>query len=517
MLNSTWIHGGVAGLVLVVLIHGAWAHEPHRVSEIGEQPAIPAHVSQAAILNGSVTFEEIVGAGERLFSAQFNKLDGQGRPAATGHPAHTKRVVGHLPDFIRTGGPDANSCAGCHNQPRVGGAGEFVSNVFVLAQLEEGLTDSVAAEFSNERNTLGMMGAGPIELLAREMTAELFEQRKTLIKEAQAAKTPVTKVLEAKGVTFGKLTALPNGLLDTSKVEGIDEDLIVKPFHQKGVSRSLREFSINAMNHHHGMQPVERFGYEETKSRDYDQDGVPDELSEGDITAISIFQAQLNTPGRVLPRDPAIRAAIVRGERRFSDLGCASCHLPVLVLDDPKFCEPYAFNLTGTLNDPRRSYCVDLSTQGELPRPERTTDGKLLIKAYTDLKRHVICDKDIAHFCNEKKRQAGVAQNQFLTRKLWDVGNSAPYGHRGDLTTLTEAILCHGGEGRKSRDAFAVLKPTEQADVIEFLKSLQVLPAGAPLIVDNAQVAATPIGTALPLQPLPETSDHAQTVGDEPK
>ena len=29
---------------------------------------------------------------------------------------------------------------------------------------------------------------------------------------------------------------------------------------------------------------------------------------------------------------------------------------------------------------------------------------------------------------------------EFLTRKLWDVGSSDPYGHRGDLTTMTEAI-----------------------------------------------------------------------------
>jgi hypothetical protein len=43
----------------------------------------------------------------------------------------------------------------------------------------------------------------------------------------------------------------------------------------------------------------------------------------------------------------------------------------------------------------------------------------------------------------------------FLTRKLWDVGNTDPYGHRGDLTTTTEAILYQGGEARASPDAFA--------------------------------------------------------------
>jgi hypothetical protein len=71
----------------------------------------------------------------------------------------------------------------------------------------------------------------------------------------------------------------------------------------------------------------------------------------------------------------------------------------------------------------------------------------------------------------------------FLTRKLWDAGNSAPYGHRGDLTTLTQAILAHGGEGRVSRDAFAALSKDDRDEVVEFLKSLQIVPDGTPTLV----------------------------------
>ena len=50
---------------------------------------------------------------------------------------------------------------------------------------------------------------------------------------------------------------------------------------------SLREFTNNAMNHHHGMQTVERFG----AGIDPDQDGHVDELTVGDVTAATIFQA----------------------------------------------------------------------------------------------------------------------------------------------------------------------------------------------------------------------------------
>lgn len=36
--------------------------------------------------------------------------------------------------------------------------------------------------------------------------------------------------------------------------------LVIRPFHQAGRVVSLREFSNNAFNHHHGIQSSERFG-----------------------------------------------------------------------------------------------------------------------------------------------------------------------------------------------------------------------------------------------------------------
>lgn len=77
-------------------------------------------------------------------------------------------ILRTIPGFIRTSGTDSTSCADCHNQPTIGGAGGFVTNVFVLAQTLDPVTDSVGAEFSDERNTLGMNGSGAIEMLARE-------------------------------------------------------------------------------------------------------------------------------------------------------------------------------------------------------------------------------------------------------------------------------------------------------------------------------------------------------------
>ena len=463
----------------------AQSHSP----VIGERPALEEHINQTEIENGAIEFKRLLRIGESIFAARWTKLDGQGRPAATGSGTPTKRDASHDPGFIRTSGTDSTSCADCHNQPTIGGAGGFVANVFVLAQTLDPVTDSVSAEFSNERNTLGMNGSGAIEMLAREMTTDLFNIRDAAVSEARSSKTSVTKRLDTKGINFGQITASPGGTLDVSGVQGVDPDLIIKPFHQKGVVNSVRVFTVNAFNHHHGMEAVERFGVGQKDSQgnvitthDFDEDGVPDELSVGDITAATIFQVAMNIPGRLISNDPARRAAAERGEEQFSAIGCADCHKPALTLNSSTFSEPNPFNPAGNLRlqDVRRPYTFDLTRDIPMPRLERSGPYGAIVRAYTDLKRHVICDSADPFFCNERLIQSGVPINQFITRKLWDVGNTAPYGHRGDLTTITEAILHHAGEGRLARERFAALTDEQKAEVVEFLKQLQILPNGSP-------------------------------------
>jgi len=337
-----------------------------------------------------------------------------------------------------------------------------------------------------------MQGSGAIEMLAREMSVELRNQRAAGMQQARASGQPVRVNLSTKGVSFGALVAHPGGHYDNTEVQGIDADLVLKPFHQKGVVVSLREFSVNAMNHHHGMQAVERFGMARTGSADFDQDDVADELSVGDITVVTLYQAALGVPGQgvpgqVLPSDTETLVSTLVGERIFERVGCADCHVPLLALQGREFVEPNPFNPSGTAGVAElRNIRFDLTTQGQLPRLEPAADGGALVRAYTDLKRHNLCDEEIRHLCNEQLVQAGVATELFVTRKLWDVGNSAPYGHKGDLTTLTEAIDVHGGEARYSRDAYFALDQRGRDAVIDFMKSLQMLPPGTPdLIVDS--------------------------------
>jgi cytochrome c peroxidase len=451
-----------------------------------DEPIVPNSVEQSDINSGALKFGEINDHGEALFIAAFNTCDGRGRPETTGGGAK-RAVPTHDEDGealsagqvakLRTSAPDSDSCAGCHASPEPGGAGDFVANVFVLAQVLDPVTQSVSPTRSNSRNTLGMHGSGPIEMLTREMTVDL-----------QAAATGLPNgihTISSKGIDF-EIEVAGGAVVATDG--GIDADLIVKPFHQAGKVISLREFTDNAMNHHHGMQAEERFDLNPAKGfdPDYDADGVERELTIGDLTAISVWQAQLSTPTQVIPK--GMKGVVKNGEGVFDDIGCTSCHVPEMTLSSRDFVEPNPFNPPGTCasaTDGCPDYSFDMTEEGDSPRLEKGPSGTAIVRPYTDLKRHSLCDDEgpgaIRWFCNEQLAQGredaidGTPGTEFfLTRKLWDVGNTAPYGHRGDLTTITEAILQHGGEGRASRDAFEASSVDDQKALVTFLKTLQI-------------------------------------------
>jgi hypothetical protein len=438
---------------------------------IHDTPALGVHFSQADVLR--MPFPQVVAAGQRLFVTDFNVCDGAGRPGTNGGVKARTPDAMLGPRFTRISGPEANSCAGCHNQPQAGGAGDFVANVFVLAQNAMPVSGTILnPDFTQtwlERNTLGMFGSGAIELLGREMTHALQDERAQAIARARAAGTNVTVALRAKGVSFGSLVAHPDGSVDTAGVVGVDPDLVIKPFSRKGMMRSVREFTVNAFNQHHGMQAVERFG----EGTDPDGDGVIDELLVGDITAASIFQEALPVPVQAPPGWNA--RTVLRGQRLFGQVGCTSCHIPALPLESTVFCDPDPLNPSSgpfaTFNDTSQSYCFDLRQTSGLRGP--------MVAAYTDLKRHVICDANKPQLCNEPSSplqtsdsMQPVPSDEFLTAKLWDVGNSAPWGHRGDLDTIYAAIVAHGGEAAPVEAAFEALAAADQSAVVAFLKTL---------------------------------------------
>jgi hypothetical protein len=485
--------------------------------QIGSEKAIQRHLQDGEEFE--ISIEALIAHGEALFRANWTVQEGAGRPLTKGTGAGLSDPRSPLlfpRNFNRISAPDANSCFGCHAVPRSGGGGDIVANVFVLGQRFDFATfdesDPVATRGSrdeqgravtsqsiaNERATIGMFGAGYLEMLAREMTVDLQRIRNLIHPGGSRA-------LHTKGVSFGVLSRTPDGKWDTSRVEGLPStslvpagsatppSLIVRPFHQAGRVVSLREFSNNAYNHHHGIQTTERFGM----GTDPDGDGFKDEMTRADVTAVSVYQAALAVPGRVIPRDRVVEGAIRLGEQRFSEIGCASCHRPTLPLNPAGavFSEPNPFNPPGNLRPGEASeFRVDL-TSDKLPQPRLKPDplGVIHVPAFTDMKLHDICSGpqdpngellDMQHAAGTPEFFAG--NRFFLTKRLWGAASEPPYFHHGRFTTLREAVLAHAGEALASRTAYASLPAAEQDAVIEFLKSLRILPEGSKaLVVDE--------------------------------
>ncbi len=513
----------------------AWAQNPN--SQVGREVAIPIHLQDGEEFTTPIV--HLIQYGAQLFNAKFTIQEGAGRPKSkgTGAPISDPSSPLVFPrNFDRLSSPDANSCSGCHNAPVAGAGGDRVTEVFVLAQRFDHLTfdhsDGIATRgavdesgkfvtmdnATNDRKTIGMNGSGFVEMLARQMTADLQAER-------DATSPGNSTQLASKGVFFGTLVHNGDGTWNVSQVQGFaapslstkgttPPSLIIRPLHQVGNVISIRQFSNNAFNHHHGMQAEERFGL----NADPDGDGVTNELTTADLTAISLFQATLSVPGRVIPNNPAVERANLLGEAVFNKIGCATCHATLpLTSNNPGlpgqpgwiYFEPNPYNPATGPNSPNLqlgptnypvsapALTVDL-TSNALPLPRlRAHNGSVLVEAYTDLKLH-----DISATSNpatdpeceplDQNQPAGssgffAGNCKFITRKLWGFYNQGgAFMHHGKFTTAREAVEAHNGEALSQRLSFDALPPDLQNDLIEFLKSLQVLPRGSKsLVVDE--------------------------------
>ncbi len=120
------------------------------------------------------------------------------------------------------------------------------------------------------------------------------------------------------------------------------------------------------------------------------------------------------------------------GRDLFSQIGCATCHRPLLRTGD--------------------------SPVAALKNRE--------FAAYTDLLLHDM-GPDLADIC------VGLATPaDFRTEPLLDLRGAEHFLHDGRATSLEQAIDLHGGEAAGARDRFKTLSDADRAAVVAFLKSL---------------------------------------------
>ena len=388
--------------------------------------------------------------GDELFSHPFTAtVDGY----ADGHFTSFRRVHAGV-----RGGLDTFSCSGCHSVGGPDGAGAATQNALLDGDAEHHTS-------ALQRNPPAMLGLGLVQALGAEMTVELQGERDQGKIVAASHAKPVLVDLTTHGLSFGSILVRPDGSVDPGKVEGVDGDLVVKPFGWKGTGSRLRRFVEDAARIHFGIQShvlaIQHKNHPDPAHLgsgpnwwDPDGDGHTRELEEGTLTAGAVYLAMLETPVIIPPSDAGLRDHWANGSALFTAAGCEGCHKRQLVLANTLWHE--------TADTTKGGVTVDLFAEGDLPR------GTNAVNLFSDLKRHAMGPG----LADRHDNELGIGRDVFLTRPLWGLAETAPYLHDGRAATLPEAILEHGGEAQRSRDAFHALSAPDQADVHVFLLSL---------------------------------------------
>jgi CxxC motif-containing protein (DUF1111 family) len=154
------------------------------------------------------------------------------------------------------------------------------------------------------------------------------------------------------------------------------------------------------------------------------------------LDAVVLYARTLAVPARRQPGD----AAVQRGEASFERAGCASCHVPTL-------------------------HSAGLPGLPELAGQE--------IHPYSDLLLH-----DMGPALSDGRPSFRAEGTEWRTPPLWGIGlvkrvnEHELFLHDGRARGFAEAILWHGGEAQRSRDAFLRMSKQERAELVAFLGSL---------------------------------------------
>jgi hypothetical protein len=406
--------------------------------------------------------------GRQLFQRKFTHLQGQGPNEGDG--------AGNIDTDIAIGAGLSDSCALCHGRPRgsAGSGGNVVTR-------------------PDSRDAPHLFGLGLKEMLADEMTSELRSIRDNAVAAAKRLHGTVTLSLVAKGIRFGRITAHGDGSVDTAEVEGVDPDLRVKPFFAEGSTISMREFIVGAFHNEMGLETndpdlaaasaggrvVTPSGMVLDGSKDkISAPPAPDaltgkfEIDPALVDHMEFYLLNYFKPA-VLKQDEATE----RGLRVFHRIGCASCHVQNLQIEHDRRVadvETASDPVHGIFNSlfATATPLVHVMDDGSGLPPKQLPQGGpfLVMNIFTDFKRH---DLGVNFY---ERNYDGTLQTKFLTRPLWGVASTGPYGHDGRSMTVDDVILRHGGESQASRDRYARLPTPESEALLKFLNTLALFP-----------------------------------------
>ncbi len=348
-------------------------------------------------------------------------------------------------------------------------------------------------------HTLTLGGYNNKKTFADEST-EIFYNN-VVLTTAGGGPGPVTRDLITKGVNFGQITAMPDGSVDTSAVDGVNTNLRVLPFFAQGGTASMREFLIGAFNAEMGLQAVDPilcavtdpgspqamvstagFSYDpalDTFERppacdtaaDPDGDGVANELDAALVDFMEFYLLNYFKPGQYLVTQRA-----EGGLQLMDQIGCTTCHIQNLTVESDRRVADVQTDfdpVKGIFNElfATASTRFQVVADGDTyPQVLPLEESFVVENIFTDFKRH-----DLGPDFDERDFD-GTKLTEHITEPLWGVGSTAPYGHDGRSINLDAVIRRHGGEAANVTVAYAALSENDQRKIIEYLETLVLFP-----------------------------------------
>ena len=156
-----------------------------------------------------------------------------------------------------------------------------------------------------------------------------------------------------------------------------------------------------------------------------------------DIVTFSEFMRML-APPTPSTTTPGGAASIAAGQSLFRSIGCATCHTMTISSTQPSHITP---SLGGTA-----------------------------VSALSDIEIH-----HMGTGLTDNVSQGGAGGDQFRTAPLWGLGQRIFFLHDGRTTNLLNAIQAHASNGSEAtivEENFFSLSPTQQQEILNFLRSL---------------------------------------------
>jgi len=326
---------------------------------------------------------------------------------------------------------NGKSCAECHAVPSVGGSEPNlgVARETRIARLFNGVFDPLDGSVSVDK------GGGLLQQRAIDLPG-CHLKREVVPPEATFVSLRISTALFGAGL----MEAIPDTTILGNTSNGGIANFVLNPdtgrtelgrFGWKAQVATLHQFAGDAYLNEMGITnpsfPHENNPRGQPIPPECDTVADPEDDGSG-LNAFANFMRFL-APA---PRRP-ITDQVRQGEQVFSQIGCASCHVPTLT----------------TGNNP----VAALSNQR--------------VNLFSDLLLHAM-GAGLA----DGIEQGRAKGDEFRTAPLWGLSRRDRFMHDGGSNTIEKAILRHGGEAQNARDRFGGLSPADHDALLAFLDSL---------------------------------------------